>query len=230
MRTEAPPSSTDAHAAQALIDNPAAGEENRPPISDLVPDLAGLTVGCLDQADPVTWAATQDTFAFLDACQYVAGGPCVTAVAEGRPVVARPAEPDVWPLFSRACSAAGIESVLSLPLRDDAGEVVGSVNLYATDLTAFEGRHDELTAWSSEWKPATAVSHGTTVLGPRWDRAAAPERQRDENSIDRAVATLATTLGIDVVDAADRLRSAASRAGMGESAVAQSLDQFLGSP
>jgi hypothetical protein len=199
------------------------------PISDIVPELIGLSVGRLDGTLPCTWSATDELVAVLDACQYVSGGPCVSAALDGRPVEARPGDPEGgWPLFTRAAGAAGVGATMSLPVSDpSAGVVVGTVNLYAASADAFAGRREELQAWAAQWGPATAITRAETSHTTR--RAPAAERQRDVSSIDRAVAIISHELHTDVAAAADLLTSAARRAGLSDSAYAQALTQYLGS-
>ena len=61
-------------------------------------------------------------------------GPCLTAAANGAPVIADSAEmATIWPLFSRELTAqTPYRSVASLPLRLDGGRVLGAIDLYAT--------------------------------------------------------------------------------------------------
>jgi hypothetical protein len=229
MRAQAPVSSTDPSSQPGTSDPAALLDEGRT-IADIIPGLAGISVGRLDGDVVATWAATDRIASVLDASQYLAGGPCVAAVCDGRVVETRPAASPAtaWPLFARAATAAGVRATLSLPVQAADGRgPVGSVNLYATSEDAFEGRHDELVAWCARWAPAAAVARGGQSFSVRHQQAAGPERHRDQNAVDWFVATLATELGTDVAVAAERLRSAAVRAGLGESEVAQSLDRLL---
>jgi hypothetical protein len=212
----------------------------RRPVVDVVSALAGISLARVEDDRPFTWTATDDVASALDGCQYLTGGPCVTA-AEERRVVAYdgPRSPgtEAWSTFVRASSQAGVRATLSLPVFAEpaveehghvggarVGTVVGTVNLYARKGTAFDGRVDDLVRWCATWAPARALAKRPPTFGSRLERALAPERMRDENSIDRAVAVLVERLGTDVADAADRLRMAAVRAGTTESSLAWALN------
>src|SRR3954454_25231742 len=54
----------------------------------LVPSLAGLSVTVLAEGITLTYVASSDAVAALDAVQYADGGPCVTAVEEGQVLAA----------------------------------------------------------------------------------------------------------------------------------------------
>jgi len=80
------------------------------PLADVAPRLRGLSVAGLSGGLVFTWSATADTFAALDACQYLTGGPCVQAAATGEPVHASPKTllaGGRWELFATAAAAAG---------------------------------------------------------------------------------------------------------------------------
>jgi hypothetical protein len=198
--------------------------------------MAGISLTRVEDGRPFTWTATDDVASALDACQYVTGGPCVTAAAERRVVVhdgpGCPGAED-WSIFVRAGSELGVRASLSLPVfAEDAGEggngadgrLVGTVNLYARGESAFDGRVGDLALWCAAWAPAKALTKRPPTFGARLERALAPERLRDENAIECAVVLLAQRLGTDVADAADRLRMAAIRAGTGESLLARTLN------
>ncbi|MGH3321451.1 MAG: PP2C family protein-serine/threonine phosphatase [Streptosporangiaceae bacterium] len=91
-----------------------------------------------DQGLVQTVTATGAAAQAVDDAQYVSGdGPCVRALTTGTPVtVGDLAADDRWPAVSRAAAAAGIRSVLSLPLALD-GRLFGALNLYATDAGVF---------------------------------------------------------------------------------------------
>src|SRR4051794_10402901 len=82
------------------------------PLADIVPGLVGVSVGRLAAGGaPSPWAARDAVVSALDACQYIAGGPCVRAAVErprrrAEPVCLGEAAP--WGLFIRACRAAGV--------------------------------------------------------------------------------------------------------------------------
>jgi GAF domain-containing protein len=98
-------------------------------------DFAGLfTVNGDAVTTPVL---TAPTVLVVDAIQQRTGeGPCLEAIARRRIVYTEDLDTDVrWPQFSPEAAAAGIRSVISLPLA--ANSVEGSLNLYAHYPAAF---------------------------------------------------------------------------------------------
>lgn len=214
------------HSAPSLVDGPSSSR----PIGEITPDLAGLSVAGLQDGRAFTWTATDDSFATLDACQYLADGPCAHAAAAGEPVETNPQKllrEGRWELFASACLAVGVQASMSLPvtrLRDGGRTVVvGTVNLYGGEPDAFHGRRDELLDWSSRWRPTAGLDRAAATLAVRREKASLPERHRDQNAVDWVVPILAARLGIDVGLAADRLHDAATRAGLPESRAAALL-------
>ncbi len=189
-----------------------------------VPDLVGVSVAMLEQGITLTLVASTDEIAVLDAVQYAAGGPCVngaytgerhefdvpTALDEGR-----------WQLFAEATAARTVRSTLTLPVVKD-GRVEGTVNLYAATRHAFGGHHDELADIFGAWA-AGAVANADLSFATRGEARAAPQRVRDRNLIDVAVAILAAELKADEGAAADRLRDAAERAGVTAAQLAREI-------
>ena len=88
MCAQAPVSST---APSSRPGTPGALLDEGRPIADIIPALAGISVGRLDGDAAATWAATDRIASVLDASQYLGGGPCVVAVRDGRVVETRPA-------------------------------------------------------------------------------------------------------------------------------------------
>jgi hypothetical protein len=201
----------------------------RRPVVDVVSSLAGISLARIEDGRPFTWTATDDVASALDGCQYLAGGPCVDAAGEHRVVEydgPRCSRADDWVTFVRVSAQARVGATLSLPVvaAADGGPLVGTVNLYARSETAFDGRQDDLARWCSTWAPARALARTAPTFGSRLRRGLTPERQRDQNAIDWAVALLADLTGTDVADAAHRLRMAAIRAGTTESSLARVLN------
>jgi GAF domain-containing protein len=124
-----------------------------------------------------------------------------------------------WALHARTGAAAGVASSLSLPLRTE-GRVTGSVNLYASAPSAFDGYHEELAAIFGAWAP-DAVTNADLSFRTRLEAAAAPERARDQHLLARACGWVAATEEVDVATARQRLQDAAARAGISEVQVAR---------
>lgn len=203
-------------------------------LAAIAPRLHGLSVTGIAVNRAFTWSATDDGLAALDACQYLAGGPCVHAAAVGQPVEAASQaliQEGRWELFASAAEAAGVGATLSLPVMKKTscgdGRVVGTVNLYGGPVDAFEGRRDELVEWCSGWRPAAALGSVSAGLALRQDRSGACEPHRDQNGVEWALSMLAARLDLDVAVAGEQFRSATHRAGLSESRAAQVLTDLL---
>lgn len=198
-------------------------------VQALVPELVGLSVGPLRHGLTFTLASSSVAAAVLDATQYLDGGPCVEAAQTGGVVPAPPDDPldeERWTMFSRAGSAEGIESSLSLPLYHD-GELWGGVNLYAATPEAFDGHHDELAALL-ESPSAELITNADLSFATRLEAAAAPGRLRDRARVDTAVGLLAAQREISIEQAQHHLRDAAARAGVDEVEVARVILMIRG--
>jgi GAF domain-containing protein len=92
---------------------------------------AGVTVQ-FHEASPLTAAHTDARVLILDESQYAPGdGPCLEAMRTGRVVRSDLAEIyRRWPQLAVAAAAAGVNSVLAVPLRTD-DSTVGALNLYS---------------------------------------------------------------------------------------------------
>jgi GAF domain-containing protein len=195
---------------------------------DIVPELVGLSLGLVDEGLTVTLVATSDEMATLDAVQYLAGGPCVTAVARGETVEA--VEQDLldeneWQLYAKATAAAGVQSSLTLPILR-AGEAIGSVNLYASTPDAFEGHHRAL-ATALGTAAEGAVSNADLEFRTRLEAAQGPTRLADRDDVDIAVGLIAGSGDVPVLVARERLTAAAARAGITEGQAARAIRQIL---
>jgi GAF domain-containing protein len=197
-------------------------------VKQLVPECVGLSLGLLDDNLTFTLVATDQDIASLDAVQYLDGGPCVDAATQGEPVEYASSEStdeDKWRMFAQATAAAGIASTLSLPIVRH-GKVIGSVNIYASTPDAFEGRHERLAAACGGWAPG-AVTNGDLEFRTRIEAAKTPQRMRDQNDVDLAIGIISQTQGVDVDTAAERLASAAARAGVTQAQAARAVTQIL---
>jgi len=83
----------------------------------------------------VTVAASSDLAVAVDQAQYVDdAGPCLEALAGGRPVtVPDIAATMVWPGFREVAAGLGLRASLSLPLFAAQGDPVAALNLYSRD-------------------------------------------------------------------------------------------------
>lgn len=104
-----------------------------------IPGADGVGLAMIEPDRRETVCASADFVRDVDTAQYdLEQGPCITAAAEARTVVA----PDLgaapeWPRFGPRAAALGVHSALSLPLvLGDA--VVGALNVYARARDAFD--------------------------------------------------------------------------------------------
>jgi len=190
----------------------------------IVPDLVGLSVGLVRDGLTFTLVASSAQVSGVDAAQYLEGGPCVWGgdVDQARPIAADLhdlLEGAEWELFARAGVAFGIASSLSLPIIDD-GEVIGGINLYASTPGAFEGHHELLAARLGATAQG-AIADADLSFESRRRAALTPVRIRDRNDVDTATGLLAARHHEPTIQAAERLASAAFRAGLSQAAAAR---------
>ena len=109
-------------------------------------DGAGLTL--FDGARADTVVATSAFVRAVDEIQYAMGeGPCITATHQARTVrLGSVGQDSDYPQFGPQAAQLGVHSMLSLPLFSDGrdGEVLGSINVYAHSVDAFDERAQEL--------------------------------------------------------------------------------------
>ncbi|MFD4638149.1 ANTAR domain-containing protein [Lentzea sp. NPDC058436] len=103
-----------------------------------VPGADGVSVTLLDGMKPFTASATSQLVVELDAVEYREdAGPCVDAAKTRTLVRAGMNEAlERWPVFTRACRAAGMASFLSTPLTVDE-QHAGAINVYSADESGF---------------------------------------------------------------------------------------------
>lgn len=84
----------------------------------LVPGLVGVSIAVLHEGLTFTFVASTETFAILDAMQYLDGGPCVEAANLNREVSIDDTDAlneDAWLMFARAGAVAGIRATCHCP-------------------------------------------------------------------------------------------------------------------
>ena len=179
----------------------------------VVPDLVGVSVSSVRLGITMTLTSSNLDAAVLDAMQYVAGGPCVRATAEGKILEFRGDElfdEEAWRLFAQATACHAVRSTLSLPVLAS-GQVIGSVNLYAGSARAFEGGETALAELFGAWAPG-AVRNADLSFSTRLEAQQAPRRVHDRARIETAVGIVAAESGGDVGSARHRLERAAAQA------------------
>lgn len=198
-------------------------------ISSIVPDCVGLSLTLVEDDITLTLTASDLQALPLDGAQYLDGGPCVDALEEKGPLLVGdlggPESEQRWSLFARAAAAAGVQSSLSLPLLEN-DEVLGGFNLYASTAQAFEGHVPEIAHLLGAWGPG-AVKDADLTFSTRLRATEAPATLARQADLDTAVALLADRNGIDPEVAADRLRTAAARAGLPEEELARTLIRIM---
>jgi len=182
-------------------------------VEQIVPQCVGLSLSYLAEPMTFTLVSSSSPVAELDALQYLAGGPGVTAASED--AVQQWRVDDVldeegWRLFARGEAAAGVASTLSLPVRDGRG-VAACVNFYASTPDAFEGRVDELAAACGALA-VDAVSNADLAFSTRLEAAATPVRLAERDELELAVGLVAARLEVTAEEAERLLRQAALRA------------------
>lgn len=185
-------------------------------VREIAPACVALSLTVADGDLTFTMMCEKPGAALLDAMQFLDGGPCVMAVdtSSTNTTANLPTDEGRWQLFARAEAFAGIASTLSLPVMK--GSVtVGGVNLYASTTDAFDGHHDEIASVCGAWAEG-AVTNADLSFSSRIRAAAAPERLRDRGTMDVACGYIAAHQGIEIPEAASRIREAANRAGVSE--------------
>lgn len=191
---------------------------------ELVPECNGISLTVLEDGVSVTLVASSQDTAFLDAMQYLDGGPCVEAVDHGTTLLVNEGDAldeGLWSLFSRASAAAGVECSLSLPIIRD-GRVVGGANLYASSRDAFVDRQQELADAIGAWAPG-AVADADLSFDRRREAHETAQRIADQAEINVAVGIVAESQSVTTEEARRRIGEAATRAGLTELEVARTV-------
>jgi hypothetical protein len=102
------------------------------------------------------------------------------------------------------------------------GRVVVGVNLYASTPDAFDGRHDELAEVCGALASG-AVTNADLAFTTRFRAAEAPDRLRDQNTVDRAAGVLMSERSISADEAVHQIRRAAHRAGITDTDMARAI-------
>ena len=110
-----------------------------------VPGADGVSVSLRRHGVLATVAASDQTIADMDACQYATGeGPCVDASVNGRWFHAESLGSETrWPAFTPRAQALGVNAILSSPLLAE-DMPVGALNIYSRNEMAFVPDAQEL--------------------------------------------------------------------------------------
>ncbi|WP_091562915.1 GAF and ANTAR domain-containing protein [Micromonospora pattaloongensis] len=173
-----------------------------------LPGIAWSSVTLLRAGEPASVAGSDPWVKELDALQYGADGPGMTAIRQREIVVSEDlaVEPR-WPRWSRVALARGVHSVLSAPVDID-DHVIGSINFYAPRPRALT-RAQQMTAM-------LLAEHAALLLGAVRDRArqAALTAEIDEalaygDVISQAIGVVMTQRRCAAAQALEVLRTAA---------------------
>lgn len=194
----------------------------------IVPECVGLSLAMLAEDLTLTLVASDTEVAALDAVQYFDGGPCVDAARQGQSVQFQ--QDDIlgeerWRMYARASAAAGVASSLTLPI-EEAGRVVGTVNLYARTAEAFAGHQHEL-ASVLHASAEHAVTNADLSFTTRIEAAKGPTVLADQDDVDIALGMIAASQGVDIDTARELLRASAARAGITDGQAARAIRNVL---
>ena len=167
-------------------------------------DGAGLTV--VERDRPDTIVSTAPFVAEIDDIQYAMGqGPCISAVAEAKPLVSGSLGGDPrWPRFGGRIARLGVHSVVSLPLITPDG-VVGAMNVYARDKNAFDEHAAELGMIFAA-PAAIAVQNAHALAQTRRLAEQLQVALETRGIVDRAIGIMMSRSGGTEAEAMTRLR------------------------
>jgi hypothetical protein len=197
-------------------------------ITSLVPELVGLSLTKFERGGSVTIVASTPDVLRMDAVQYLDGGPCIDSVTTGDIVLANDSDPlseAKWSIFARASAAHGVLSSLSLPLVEG-GLIVGSANIYASVVDAFDGRIPEIAELVGAWAPGAVKDADldfTTRTGAEDTSVALAGR---DDLIDRAVTIVGALKNVSLQTAQKMLLESSQKAGVSEAEVARTIVLF----
>lgn len=181
----------------------------------IAPDLAGISLAFLAHGITLTIVATNEEIAALDAMQYLDSGPCVEAADLGQGIATTEGGllgEAQWHDLALAGAAVGVRSTLTLPIMN-AGELVGTVNMYGHSDDTFVGKHQVLADALQAWAPGAVTNADLSFLTLELARRA-PEKLRSDAVVDTATGVLAAARGVSMDVAREQLDDAASRAGV----------------
>jgi GAF domain-containing protein len=193
-------------------------------VRQVVPEVVGLSIGLPADNLTFTLISDSDLASEMDAVQYVDDGPCLLAVELAEPVATDLEglfDEQRWQMFARAAAARGVASTLSLPVVVD-GRAVAGINLYASTPDAFSGHHEQLAAVCGAWAPG-AVTNADLAFRTLQEAAATPNRMVERDVVDQAIGMLAQSQNLSTGDAEQRIRQAATRAGISEAQAARAV-------
>lgn len=120
-------------------------------IADVVPSCVGVSLTLWGAELTLTFVSPSTRALTLDLAQSSHGGPCLSSAQDGEEL----SVPDVlderrWQEYATAAAAEGVRSSLSVPLIDRAGAVSASLNIYAAQPRAFDGKVEQVRRLAGE--------------------------------------------------------------------------------
>lgn len=182
-------------------------------VREISPSCIAVSLSVVESALTFTVVANNKVGTYMDAMQYLDGGPCLDSAEDGELLASRaPTDEDRWCMFAKGGRHLGIESTLSLPVLED-DSVVATVNLYGDTSDAFDGRHENLAAVCGAWA-SNAVTNADLDFNSAVRAAAAPDRLMAHRDLDLAAGVVSTARHLDLEEARSRISRAARLAGV----------------
>lgn len=194
-----------------------------------IPDVCGASVSVARNDRFFTAIGSSDLIRDLDALQYATdNGPCVEATRTGRRQHEQGgALQERWGTFGAAALAAGITSMLSVPLH--AGDrTVGALNLYSTSAHAFGRAPAELASVFAH-HAAAVLSNATAYADAASANTHLQEALRTRQVIGQAMGIIMAREGCTSADAFEVLRRASQQANVKLRVVAEGLVRSIDS-
>jgi hypothetical protein len=125
--------------------------------ADLVAPVAYASVTALRGTGYTTVAASGDIALSVDKAQYADdAGPCLDALAEGRPIAVPDATATMaWPGFRETALRLGLHASFSVPLFAGRGVDIAALNLYSRDSVAMAPLTAQICAVYDPYAPVT---------------------------------------------------------------------------
>ncbi len=178
-------------------------------------DVDGASISLIkDGGTQGTFGSSGDTSRALDELQFTYGqGPCIDAVASGRPVIAEdldsPVE-DRWPALTEAVLGHGIRAMYALPVTV-ASTPIGALDLYRHRSGPLDGQALTGGLWAAGLAslPLLDLMHGDTDWRAAGDGDGAFDQLASLERVEvyQATGMIISALGIDAADAVARLRA-----------------------
>lgn len=192
-------------------------------VTTLSATVAGVVL-CSPQGSFAVLAASDPTGRVVEDAQVEhRRGPCVDCVQTGHPVAVADlaAAQDWWPGWRPQALAAGVRSVLALPLIAR-GVAIGALDLYADRADAFTDRDTRIATGLARVAAAVVVTHRNLARA----RTVTDQLERALQSrvvIEQAKGVVAAVLRVDVDTAFDLVRSHCRRTNQRISEVSDAL-------